>query len=161
MVDDLPVGPALRRAWIGYRLALDAEMAAAGFADSWFPDGRVLRICSRCSDATISQIGRELGITRQGASKIVASLRERGYVTLTHSASDRREKEIVLTPRAHAYLAAYRKGARAIDARLRDDVGAVAFEALGRLLNALGAPEQPRLRDYLRAASHADISYSE
>ena len=161
MVDNLPLGPALRRAWVGYRLALDAEMAAAGFPDSRFPDGRVLRICLRSPDATISQIGREIGITRQGASKIVASLRERGYVTLTSSASDRREKQIVLTSRAHAYLAAHRKGARTIEARLLDDVGPEAFEALRRLLNALDGHEQPRLRDYLRAASHADISYSE
>lgn len=161
MIDNLAVGPALRRAWIGYRLALDAEIAAAGFADSRLPDGRVLRICLRSSDTTISQIGRELGITRQGASKLVASLRERGYVTLTRSASDRREKAIALTPRAHDYLAAHRQGAHAIEARLRENVGVDSFEALQRLLTALDAPEQPRLRDYLRTASHADISYSE
>ncbi|HEY2562544.1 MAG TPA: hypothetical protein VGI44_02460, partial [Acidimicrobiales bacterium] len=44
-----------------------------GFEDRGFPDGRVLRICSRIPEATISQIGRELGITRQGAGKVVAA----------------------------------------------------------------------------------------
>ena len=33
------------------------------------PDGRVLRLCSAEGGATISSIGRELGITRQGAQQ--------------------------------------------------------------------------------------------
>src|SRR5882672_11311090 len=73
------LGPALRRAWLGYQRRLDEAMAAAGFDERRFPDGRVLRMCSGPAGATTSQIGRELGITRQGAGKIVGSLRDRGY----------------------------------------------------------------------------------
>src|SRR5579859_7795430 len=89
----LRLAAALRRAWLGYQLRLDEGLAAAGFGDRGFPDGRVLRICAANPDGTtISQIGRELGITRQGASKTVASLRERRYVIVTPSATSGREK---------------------------------------------------------------------
>jgi hypothetical protein len=35
------LGPALRRAWVGYQQQLDEELAKAGFDDRGFPDGRV------------------------------------------------------------------------------------------------------------------------
>jgi DNA-binding MarR family transcriptional regulator len=107
-------------------------MATAGFEDRGFPDGRVLRICSRTPEVTISQIGRELGITRQGAGKVVAKIRDGGYVTIIDSTTSGREK-VTLTPRASAYLAAQRNG---------DD--------------------QPRLRDFLRMAARlGDVVYPE
>ncbi len=153
MVVNTGLGPALRQAWVGYRRRMDQELAAAGFADGRFPDGRVLRICSRSGETTIAQIGRELGITRQGASKIVASLHERGYVTLTGSPTDRREKLVALAPRATEFLAARQEAGHLIERELRAEVGAESFESLYRLLQALGAEEQPRLGDYLRQAS--------
>lgn len=147
------LGAALRQAWVGYRRRLDTELAAAGFDDRRFPDGRVLRICLAVDGATISDIARGLSITRQGAGKHVASLRERGYVTLTPSKTDRREKIVTLTPRAGEYLAAHRRAARKIERQLRAEVGDEAFAALGELLDALGGADQPRMRDYLRRMS--------
>ena len=55
-------------------------MSEMGFGERRFPDGRVLRLCSPEAGSTISGIGRELGITRQGATKVVTHLRESGYV---------------------------------------------------------------------------------
>jgi hypothetical protein len=40
------LGPALRRAWIGYQRRLDQEMAAAGFPDGGFPVGGVVGLCA-------------------------------------------------------------------------------------------------------------------
>jgi DNA-binding MarR family transcriptional regulator len=149
----LSLGGALRRAWVGYQRRLDQEMAAAGFADRGFPDGRVLRLCARSDEVTAAQIGRELGITRQGAGKIVAGLRDRGYVTLGASPDDGREKVVTLTSRARDYLAAQHAAARRIEQELRSQVGDEAFEGLLALVNALGGEEdQPRMRDYLRRA---------
>jgi DNA-binding MarR family transcriptional regulator len=127
------------------RLGLGGALrqAAAGFGDRGFPDGRVLHICLRPGDTTISQIGRELGITRQGASKLVTSLAERDYVTLATSTRDRREKIITLTPRATDYLAAQRKASTSIEHELRAHIGAEAFDSLHRLLTALRGAEQP------------------
>ena len=115
---------------------MDQELAAAGFADRRFPQGRVLLMCSGPGETTISDVGRGLGITRQGASKIVAGLRQRGYVEVTPSPADGREKILTLTPRAVAFLAARREAARAIEARLRDEIGA---DGLAQLLRFLGA----------------------
>jgi DNA-binding MarR family transcriptional regulator len=144
------LGGGLRRAWIGYRRKLDEELDASGFGDHGFPDGRVLRICSTSSDTTISQIARELGITRQGASKIVAGLRDRRYVSLMPSKEDGREKIVQLTPRAADYLVAQRKAARKIERGLRAEFGAEALESLHEVLNFLGGDDQPRMRDYIR-----------
>lgn len=148
---DVALGPALRRAWVGYRLQLDEAMAAAGFADDAFPDGRVLTVCSRHPVVTVSEIGRELGITRQGASKIVGRLRERGYVVLDRSPVDGREKIVRLTDRADAYLATRRRAARAIERRVRRQIGDAAFEALATLLDTLGGEDPPRLSGYLHS----------
>jgi len=144
-----PLGPALRRAWVGYQRRLDEEMTAAGFSDRGFPDGRVLRMC-RAEPTTTAQIGRELGITRQGASKIVARLHERGFVSVEPSATSAREKTVAATPRAHAYLDAQRAAARRIERRLRRELGDAAYDAGKQLLDALGGADQPRMRDYLR-----------
>ncbi len=144
------LGGALRRAWVGYQCRLDEELAGADFDDRGFPDGRVLRMCSGPSETTIAEIGRQLGITRQGASKNVASLRDRGYVTLSPSATDGREKIVELTPRALGYLAAHRKAARSIERQVRHELGPEGFANLYQLLEVLGGSEQPRMRDHLR-----------
>lgn len=146
-----PLGTSLRRAWVGYQMALDAEMAGAGFADRRLPDGRVLRLCARPDDVTISDIGRSMGISRQAASKIVGTLGERGYVTVSASAADGREKIVTLTPRANQYLAAQRAAARRIERRVRAELGTDAFDAVQQLVAVLTPDEDVRMRDYIRA----------
>jgi len=150
---DRALGPSLRRAWVGYQLRLDREMAASGFVDRVFPDGRVLRLCARNDLATASEIGRELGMTRQGAGKIVASLNDRGYVTLEASTSDGREKIVALTALARDYLETQRSAICRIEQELREQVGDEVFASLWILLDAVeGDEENPSMRDYLRKA---------
>jgi DNA-binding MarR family transcriptional regulator len=150
------LGAALRRAWLGYQLRLDEGLAAEGFDGRGFPDGRILRICAANeSGTTISQIGRELGITRQGASKAVASLRGRGYVTVTPSPTSGREKIVTLTPRAIDYLAALRKTRQAIQRQVQAELGSDTYAALGRLLEAFRADDDLRMSDYLRRMTRA------
>lgn len=152
------LGRALRRAWVGYQRQLDEEMAAAGFGRRRIPDGRVLRICARADDVTISRIGRELGITRQGASKIVGSLREDGFVTVHPSPSDGRETLVRPTRRAADYLAAHRKAADGVERRLRAGVGAQAVDDLYRVLQELEGEARLPVREYLRSKSHDRMS---
>ena len=147
------LGAALRRAWLGYQLRLDRAMADAGFGERRFPDGRVLRVCADEAGSTISAIGRELGITRQGASKVVADLRDRGYVGVADSTTSKREKSVVLTPLGVDYLAHQRAAARAIEDEFRAELGDAILAALGALLDALDAGEDVRLRAYLRRSS--------
>jgi DNA-binding MarR family transcriptional regulator len=143
------LGRALARAWVGYQRRLDEHMSAAGFARG-LPDGRVLRLCAGSAEPTISKIGRELGITRQGASKLIAGLTDRGYLTLRPSPADGREKLVELTPRAVDYLAAQRRAARSVERALRAKLGADGLERLFELLEEVGGDEQPRMSDYLR-----------
>ena len=150
----LALGAALRRAWLGYQLRLDRAMAEAGFGERKFPDGRVLRLCSGEAGSTISAIGRELGMSRQGASKVVAHLREHGYVAVADSRTSKREKSVVVTPRGLDYLAHQLAAARAIEDDLRAELGEAAFSALSALLDALDAGEGVRLRAYLRRSSN-------
>jgi DNA-binding MarR family transcriptional regulator len=124
-------------------------MAAAGFDDRGFPDGRILRMC-RDREITISEIGRELGVSRQAAGKAVGTLRDRGYLSVDPSPTSGREKVVSLTPRAVFYLDAHSTEARRIERELRTRLGDDAFAALDRLLDALGADEDLRMRDYLR-----------
>ena len=139
------LGAALRRAWLGYQLRLDRAMAEAGFGERGFPDGRVLRMCAGEAGSTISAIGRELGITRQGASKAVAHLCDRGYVVVADSTTSKREKSVVLTRLGVDYLAQQRTAARAIEDELRAELGDGAIAALGALLVALDTGEGVRL----------------
>ena len=75
------LGGALRRAWVGYQHRLDTAMAAAGFGEGKFPDGRVLRLCSGQAGSTISAVGREPASPARAPAKwsgtcaIVATLR--------------------------------------------------------------------------------------
>ena len=142
------LGMALRRALAGYRRQMDDQLATAGFAGRQFPAGRVLRMCAGPGATTISDVGRGLGITRQGASKIVAALREQGYLSVTPSDDDGREKILTLTPRAiDALLAAYRAAA-AIEKRVREEIGDEAMEQFFRVLDVVadGEPVQPEDR---------------
>jgi DNA-binding MarR family transcriptional regulator len=149
----LALGAVLRRAWLGYQLRLDRAMAEAGFGERKFPDGRVLRLCSGEAGSTISAIGRELGMSRQGASKVVAHLRDHGYVAVADSRTSKREKSVIVTHRGLDYLAHQLAAARAIEDDLRAELGEAAISALSALLDALDAGEGVRLRAYLRRSS--------
>lgn len=148
----LGLGGSLRRAWLGYQGRLDEAMAAAGFDDRRFPDGRVLRMCSATPGMTVAQVGRQLGISRQGAAKIVADLRGRGYLEVGDSVTSGREKTLTLTPRGLDYLDAQRRAVRSIDRRLRGELGDEGVAQLGRLLEVLGADRDRRMRDYLNTS---------
>ena len=143
------LGPALRRAWVGYQRQLDRAMVDAGFGERTFPDGRVLRLCSDPAGSTISNIGRELAITRQGASKVVNLLRDRGYVSVADSPTSGREKAVTLTTSGAKYLEAQRDAVRIIEHDLRRQLGEEPLTALHRLLDVLDPGEEARMRTYL------------
>lgn len=142
-----PLGLALRRALAAYRRRLDEEMDAAGYPAGRFPEGRVLVMCAGPEPVTISEIGRRLEITRQGASKIVAGLREAGYVAVTPSPADGREKLVTLTPRTADLLAARARAAEAVEARLRDAVGGDRLAGVLSALDVIGAGTGPAAGD--------------
>lgn len=148
------LGPALRRAWTGYQHRLDMAMADAGFDKRRFPDGRVLRLCSDPAGSTISNIGRELGITRQGAGKVVSHLHDRGYVSVADSPTSGREKAVTLTVSGARYLEAQGDAVRTIERNLRKELGEEPLTALRRLLAVLDPGEEVRMRTYLNSGTN-------
>jgi DNA-binding MarR family transcriptional regulator len=94
-------------------------------------------------------------MTRQGASKVVTDLRDRGYVTVADSTTSKREKSVTVTLRGIDYLAHQHATARRIEDEMRAALGEPALSALTALLDALGTGEERRLRAYLRRSSSA------
>ena len=133
---------ALRRAWLAYHRRIEAAMVEAGFDDGAVPDGRVLRLCLEPSGTTISTIGRALGITRQGAGKLVGSLRDRGYLEVRPSASSGREVSVTATAKARDYLALRRQAASRVEDEVRAELGADGYAQLRALLQVLGGTEE-------------------
>jgi DNA-binding MarR family transcriptional regulator len=104
-MDELPLGRALT---IAVRLLVDDmhdRLAERGFADLRPAHGYVLNAAAG-DGATASEIAALLGITKQGAAKVVAELVDSGYVTRSPSGSDRRARPVTLTARGSAALAA-------------------------------------------------------
>jgi DNA-binding MarR family transcriptional regulator len=138
-------------------------MVDAGFGERRFPDGRVLRLCSGPSGSTVSAIGRELGITRQGAGKVVGHLRDRGYVTVADSATSKREKSVTVTSHGNDYLRAQRAAARVVEAELAATLGEEGLSTLFALLvaldplDALDDGQGVRMRTYLRRSSRSEF----
>ncbi len=128
-------------------------MVEAGFSERRLPDGRVLRLCSGRSGSTISAIGRELGITRQGASKLVGQLHDLGYVDVADSATSKREKSVTLTSRGIEYLQSQRSAARAIEEEVTEALGEHGVSGLFALLDLLDDGERLRMRTYLQRSS--------
>jgi DNA-binding MarR family transcriptional regulator len=148
----------------GYWQLVGAELAAAGFADRRFPEGRVLVMCAAPGDTTISDVGRRLRITRQGASKIVARLRDDGYLNVSASPTDGREKVLSLTPRAEHFLASLQQASRSVEARLCEQIGTAGLEQLFRALDLLaelaGPPpgEEPGGSPSAEPAAHQAVA---
>jgi DNA-binding MarR family transcriptional regulator len=136
------LGAALRRAWLAYHRRIEAAMVEAGFDDVAVPDGRVLRLCLDPSGTTISTIGRALGMTRQGAGKLVGSLRDRGYLKVQPSASSGREVSVTATAKARDYLALRRQAAGRVEDEVRAELGADGYAQLRALLQVLGGTEE-------------------
>ena len=108
----------------GWALAdeLQRRLADEGFADSRFADGVVFQHLVS-GPVTISTLAEKLGVTQQAASKSVADLWNRGYVSRRPDPADARARIVALTDRGQAVIATARKHRAAIDAELRKTLG--------------------------------------
>lgn len=131
------LGRALRMAWMSYVHRLDEQMRAAGFGERRFPMIYMFGLYAEPGAMTISEIGRRFLISRQAASKIVAELHRRGYVEVSPSAKDRREKVVELTAQAIEYVEARRQFASALDAQIHAQLGKPGLDQLHGLLAAV------------------------
>ena len=91
-----------RERWIR---AMAQRLDALGFSDYRRSDPLVMRSL-RHGDVALGSLGVTLGLTRQGARKVVSGLVERGYARVTPSALDSRRRTVELTTRGRDYLRA-------------------------------------------------------
>lgn len=135
----------------GWALAdeLQRRLADDGFADSRFADGVVFQHLV-AGPVTISTLAEKLGVTQQAASKSVADLWSRGYVSRQPDPADARARQVLLTERGEAVIAAARKHRAELDAEVRQDLGDDRVEEarllLVELIDRLGASPSLRAR---------------
>ncbi|WP_310772933.1 MarR family winged helix-turn-helix transcriptional regulator [Mycobacterium sp. Z3061] len=132
------LGQNMRMAWWSYVTRLDTDMEAAGFPERRFAMNYVFALYAQPGPMTISEIGRQFDVSRQAASKLVGELRRDGYVETEVSATDQREKVVVLTPKAIEYVTARRRAAAELDHAIAGRVGESGLAELQRLLHAVG-----------------------
>ncbi|MFD9207410.1 MarR family winged helix-turn-helix transcriptional regulator [Streptomyces sioyaensis] len=164
MVADIPegdlgiaLGPQLLRSWLGYRRRVEERLTATGFTEKRLPNGAILRLCAKDDEMTVSRIGRELGISRQGASKQVTELCEQGYLTLEKSPGDGREKFVRPTANALAFLRSFDQARRELDEEIREQLGSAAFDALSALFTLLAEPGETRVNVWREARARATL----
>jgi DNA-binding MarR family transcriptional regulator len=112
---------------------LRAEMQASGFDDLGSSHGYVFRALGNGS-MTLTELAAGLGMTTQGAAKIVAAMAEGGYVCSTPDPTDGRAKRLALDDRGRRAL----RRARALHA---------SYER--RLVRRLGVQRVADLREAL------------
>jgi len=69
----------------------------------------------RSGEVALGGMGVTLGLTRQGARKVVSGLVERGYARVIPSTADSRRRIVELTPRGREYLRAVVATLRALN----------------------------------------------
>jgi DNA-binding MarR family transcriptional regulator len=117
--------------------ASDAEvmrrLAASGFPELRPAHGYVFQHLI-AGPTRITDLARKLGMTCQGASKLVIELSGLGYVSRTPDAGDRRNRIVTLTAREWAAIEAGRQARAAVSAEW---LGVLGEEEVDRLLAAL------------------------
>ena len=141
-MDQLVLGRALT---VVLRLLIDdmhERLAAEGFDDLRPAYGYVLNAAAG-NDVTASGIGAILGMTKQGAAKLLSEMAAAGYVTRQRSPDDARARPVVLTSRGRAALAAAERIQQAIEAEWSRLTSPGDLAALRRLVDAVLADRSP------------------
>ena len=112
------------------------RLAAAGHADLRPAHGYVFQHLI-AGPARITELADKLGMTVQGASKLVAELERHGYVDRRVDPGDRRNRIVALTARGWAGIEAGRAARAAVTAELRAALGEPAADTLVGALQRL------------------------
>jgi DNA-binding MarR family transcriptional regulator len=138
--DTVSVPALLRHARHTYGAAMRRALEAAGHDD--LPKNGLYVIGGLslgAGDAPLSELIRDLHISKQAAGQLVDALVDRGYLERTQDPHDRRRQIVVLTARGHAAAKVQASAAKRIDARLTERVSEAGVRKLRRMLAALAA----------------------
>lgn len=128
----------LRHARTTYGTAMRHALEQAGYDD--IPKNGLYIIGGLAlgtGDAPLSDLVRDLRISKQSAGQLVDALVTRGYLERTEDSQDRRKLVVTLTARGHAAATAQASASKRIDALLVERVGEANVGKLRRALAAL------------------------
>jgi DNA-binding MarR family transcriptional regulator len=97
-------GVLLNMAFVAFKDGLHDALAAAGFDDVGSSFGYVFRLLAK-EPSTLGTVAEHLGITAQGALKIIDDMVGKGYVERQPFAGDGRIKMLALTERGRLAMA--------------------------------------------------------
>jgi len=136
MASDVDFGIVLGLAWQSFTDALRADLSARGFDDLGSAYGYVFRALA-AEALHQNELARRLGMTAQGASKIVGEMVARGYVERAPDPDDGRAHRLRLGERGRAALAAARRFHAGYERRLRAELGERRVDELRRALEVM------------------------
>ncbi|MFF0632961.1 MarR family winged helix-turn-helix transcriptional regulator [Nocardia sp. NPDC004151] len=116
-------GVLLGQAYQSFVQQLHAHLAEHGHVILGASYGYVLRALAE-SPCTASQLGEQLGITAQGAAKVVDEMVRHGYVERRPDPIDKRAKRLHLSPRGDDMLRIVREFHTDYERRLAGRIGA-------------------------------------
>jgi DNA-binding MarR family transcriptional regulator len=120
--DEVAFPALLRAARAAYGSAIRESLSEAGCDDVPRNGSYVIGAIAR-TGASLGQIIRELGVSKQAAGQLVDTLVMRGYLDRSVDPEDRRRLTISLTERGHAAAAVIRTAVERVDAGLVERVG--------------------------------------
>lgn len=142
-------GVLLGQAYQSFVQQLHAHLAEHGHEVLGASYGYVLRALAE-SPRTASQLGEQLGITAQGAAKVVDEMVRHGYVERRPDPADKRAKLLHLAPRGEDMLRTVRDFHAAYEQRLADRVGTAEVATTRAVLGEIKdeAMEPARIRTF-------------
>jgi DNA-binding MarR family transcriptional regulator len=136
--EDIVIPALLRHARVTYGLAMRRALAATGYDD--IPKNGLYVIGGMAldrDDIPLSQLIKELRISKQAAGQLVDALVMRGYLKRQVDEDDRRKLTVTLTERGRAAAATQAAARHDIDAALIARVGEDDVRRMRRTLAAL------------------------
>lgn len=136
--EPLDFGVLLNVAFVAFKDALDADLAASGFDDIGTSFGYVFRLLNE-APCSLSELAVQLGMSSPGALKVVDDMEAKGYVLRSADAGDRRVKRLELTDRGRAALRRARSFHVNYERALTQRLGARQVAATRAVLEAVAA----------------------
>jgi DNA-binding MarR family transcriptional regulator len=139
-------GDLLALARVGWVKQMAGALATLGYPDYRRSDALVLRVLQR-GPMAIGRLAEAIGVSRQGARKVVHGLEQRGLARTARDASDSRQINVLLTDQGRRYAGAVIGVIEQLNRELRSRLDPVDLAAAEKVLreviaqSALGQSE--------------------
>jgi DNA-binding MarR family transcriptional regulator len=136
MQSNTDLGVLLNLAFGSFKEQLHQHLAKHGYADIGSSFGYVFRLLEN-NPQNLKQVADSLGMTPQGALKIINDMVLKAYVQRKDDANDARVRLLQLTPRALTLMAVARAFHQEFEDRLSEHLGAAKVKAMRAVLEQI------------------------